>query len=113
VAQRPSVRWNESKQRWMAWVRFPDGSRRKVERVETVFQAIADNGYATSTIDHTWSYLNQACQFALRRRKIKTNPVADVLLPTARPPRQRKSFTIEQVQALLTVAIPKDPRPAL
>jgi hypothetical protein len=33
VAQRPSVRWNESKQRWMAWVRFPDGSRRKVERV--------------------------------------------------------------------------------
>jgi hypothetical protein len=34
VAQRPSVRWNESKQRWMAWVRFPDGSRRKVERVD-------------------------------------------------------------------------------
>jgi hypothetical protein len=34
VAQRPSVRWNEGKQRWMAWVRFPDGSRRKVERVD-------------------------------------------------------------------------------
>jgi len=33
VAQRPTVRWNEGKQRWMAWVRFPDGSRRKVERV--------------------------------------------------------------------------------
>jgi len=34
VAQRgPSVRWSESAQRWMAWVRFPDGSRRKVERV--------------------------------------------------------------------------------
>jgi hypothetical protein len=47
-----------------------------------------DNGYATSTIDHTWSYLNQACQYTLRQRKIKTNPVADVLLPTARPPRQ-------------------------
>jgi integrase len=205
VAQRPSVRWKEGKQRWMAWVRFPDGSRRKVERVdkaeaerdlnellalraeeaspgprrlrlatfdevidgwvaadcpkaavsknsrrarvkspntiatarylldghvrpeigglrvdrtrteriETVFQTMADNGYATSTIDHAWSYLNQACQYAARRRKIKTNPVADVLLPTARPPRQRKSFTIEQVQTLLTVAIPKDPRPAL
>jgi integrase len=36
-----------------------------------------------------------------------------VLLPTARPPRQRKSFTIAQVQTLLTVAISKDPRPAL
>ena len=34
TSRRPSVRWNESKQRWMAWVRFPDGSRRKVERVE-------------------------------------------------------------------------------
>jgi hypothetical protein len=33
-----------------------------------------DNGYATSTIDHAWSYLNQACQNALRHRKIKTNP---------------------------------------
>ena len=34
MAPRATVRWNESKQRWMAWVRFPDGSRRKVERVE-------------------------------------------------------------------------------
>ena len=34
VAQRPTVRWNEGSQRWMAWVRFPDGSRRKVERVD-------------------------------------------------------------------------------
>ncbi|MCP3913849.1 MAG: site-specific integrase [Actinomycetia bacterium] len=33
MAKRPTVRWNEGKQRWMAWVRFPDGSRRKVERV--------------------------------------------------------------------------------
>ena len=34
MAQRgPSVRWSESAQRWMAWVRFPDGSRRKVERI--------------------------------------------------------------------------------
>ena len=28
------MRWNERTRRWMAWVRFPDGSRRKVERVE-------------------------------------------------------------------------------
>ncbi|MCP3883009.1 MAG: hypothetical protein GY701_32115, partial [Sulfitobacter sp.] len=34
MAQRPTVRWNEGKQRWLAWVRFPDGSRRKVERVD-------------------------------------------------------------------------------
>ena len=33
VARAASVRWNESAQRWMAWVRFPDGSRRKVERI--------------------------------------------------------------------------------
>ena len=72
--------------------------RTRTERVETVFQAMADNGYATSTIDHAWSYLNQACLLALRHRKIKTNPVADVLLPQARAPRQRKSFTIEQVR---------------
>jgi hypothetical protein len=34
VVPRATVRWNEAKQRWMAWVRFPDGSRRKVERIE-------------------------------------------------------------------------------
>ena len=34
MGQRPTVRWNETAGRWMAWVRFPDGSRRKVERVE-------------------------------------------------------------------------------
>src|SRR5215207_2511731 len=34
MGQRPTVRWNEGNQRWMAWVRFPDGSRRKVERSE-------------------------------------------------------------------------------
>lgn len=34
MAKKPTVRWNEQKQRWMAWVRFPDGSRRKVERGE-------------------------------------------------------------------------------
>jgi integrase len=205
VAQRPSVRWNEGKQRWMAWVRFPDGSRRKVERVEKadaerdlnellarraeeaapdprrlrlatfndvmddwfdagcpkaavsknsrhartksentiatarylldghvrpvigglrvdrtrterverVFQRMDGDGYATSTIDHAWSYLNQACQHAVRRRKIKINPAADVLLPEARPPRQRKSLTVEQVRTLLTVAIRQDRRPAL
>jgi integrase len=202
---RPTVRWNEAKQRWMAWVTFPDGSRRKVERVEkndadtdlndllferataegasprrerlasfdqvldawvaagaprpptgkknrhakrkaentlikigylldghvrppigklkvdrtalarieSVFQDMDEAGYATSTIDHTWSYLNQACQFGIRQRLIKTNPVVDVLLPEARPAKERNSLTIEQVEPLLVVAIPADPRPAL
>lgn len=200
----PSVRWNESKQRWMAWVRFPDGSRRKVERasraeaerdldtllserdtarsprprrerlvtfnevldgwvaagcpnvavdkrsrrakpksentldkigylldghvrpplgnlrvertdterVAAVFHAMAEAGYATSTIDHTWSYLNQACVYGVRTGRITVNPAADVLLPAARPSRTRKSFTIDQVRKLLLEAIPTDPRPA-
>ena len=34
VARQATVQWNEGKQRWMAWLRFPDGSRRKVERVD-------------------------------------------------------------------------------
>lgn len=34
AGRKPSVRWSETAQRWMAWVRFPDGSRRKVERVD-------------------------------------------------------------------------------
>ena len=205
MAQRPTVRWNEAAGRWMAWVRFPDGSRRKVERVtkpdaqrdldellalraaaldpgprrqrlttfdevidewfaagcpnaapnarsrharvkspntvanarhllatgvrpavgklwvdrtsterlEGVFAGMAAKGYATSTIDRTWNYLNQACLHALRQRRIRTNPAADVLLPAARPPKARKSFSVEQVQALLTEAIPADPRPAM
>ncbi len=200
MARRPTVRWNEGKQRWMAWVRFPDGSRRKVERVEKVdaqadldalitlraqaqapdapkqrlasfadvieawfgdgcpnvapsrtsrharvklpntianarqllgtsvipvigplkvdrtttrrleelFESMVET-HATSTIDRNWNYLNQALQHGNRKRTIKTNPAADVLLP-AKP---RKSFTLEQAQTLLTEATPADPRPAM
>ena len=203
--RRPSVRWSESAQRWMAWVRFPDGSRRKVERVskadaqhdldellalrasaespgprrqrlvtfgevidawmaagcptaapssrgrhartkspntianirylldghvrpeignlwvdrttterlEAVFRKMAAAGYASSTIHHTWLYLNQACIHALRQRRTKQNPAADVLLPEARPPKTRKSFTIGQLERLLVDAIPQDARPAM
>ena len=205
MAQRPTMRWNECAQRRMAWVPFPDGSRRKVERVEksdaqrdldellalraqsldpgprrqrqltfnevidmwqeagcltvapssrtrharvkspntianarqllgtsvrpvighlwvdrtaterleALFAGMAEKGYATSTIDRTWGYLNQACQYAQRLRRIKTNPASDVLLPAARPAKMRKSFSIEQAQALLVDAIPADPRPAM
>ena len=205
MAKRPTVRWNEAAGRWMAWVRFPDGSRRKVERVdkadaqrdlddlvalraqsvdpgprreklasfaevieawfaegcpnvaptaksrharvkspntvanarqllgtsvlpaigplrvdrtsterlEELFAAMATKGYATSTIDRNWNYLNQACQHALRARRTKTNPAAGVLLPAVRPSTPRKSFTIEQAQRLLVDAIPADSRPAM
>lgn len=205
MASRPTVRWNEGKQRWMAWVRFPDGSRRKVERVEKadaeedlrelmalrarggdaaprrerlvsfgdvieawlaagcptpapskgarhakaksantienarslltthvvptlgalwvertqterveqVFRKMAEAGYATSTVDRTWLYLNQASQFAKRQRQIKTHPVQDVLLPEARPAKARKSLTIEQAARLLTDALPQDRNPAM
>lgn len=204
MARRPSVRWNEKSGRWMAWVRFPDGSRRKVERVdkadakrqldelllardqleapperdqgttfadvieawfeadcanvapnrrtrharekspntianarqllgtsvipeigklrvdrtsadrlEELFNSMADRGYATSTIDRNWNYLNQACQFGLKRRLIKTNPAADVLLPAVRPAKKRKSLSIEEAQQLLHHGIPADPRAAM
>ena len=204
MASKPTVRWNESAGRWMAWVRFADGSRRKVERVdkataqrdldelltlraqaleppprrqqaasfaqvidgwleagcpiaspvktsrharekspntianarylldghvrtaigrlwvdrtaparlEELFVGMASK-YSTSTVDRTWLYLNQACQWALRQRQIKTNPAADVLLPAARPAKARKSLTIKQAQALLVDAIPGSTRPAM
>ena len=176
MASAPSVRWNEKSGRWMAWVRFRDGSRKKVERVnkvdaqrdldallaqrelegvpsqrdraatfehvitawfaadcanvspnrrtrhatkksantianarqllgtsvipvigklrvdrtttqklEAVFNTMSDRGYATSTIDRNWNYLNQACEYGLRYRMIQTNPAANVLLPPVKP----------------------------
>ena len=205
MAPKPTVRWNEKAGRWMAWVRFPDGTRRKVERrekadaqrdldellalraqdlapepkrvkhatfaeviaawfeagcpnvaptsksrharvkspntianarqllgtsvlpvigklwvdrttterLEDLFNATADRGYATSTIDRNWNYLNQALQHGLRERRIRTNPAANVLLPAVRPGKTRKAFTIEQAERLLVEAIPADPRPAM
>jgi integrase len=205
MAPRATVKWNEKSQRWMAWVRFPDGTRRKVERVdrsdaeallnellalratgseptprrqrlptfgevidewlkagcpssaggtgvrhakqkspntianaecllathvrphigalwvdrtrtkrvEDVFARMAKAGYATSTIDRTWGYLNQSCQHGQRERRITTNPVADVLLPEIHAPKQRKSLTIDQVSQIIFTALPHDPRPAM
>ena len=89
--------------------------RTGLARIESVFQDMDmdEASYATSTIDHTWSYLNQACEFGIRQGLIKTNPVADVQLPEARPAKERNSLTIGQVEPLLVVAIPEDSRPAL
>ncbi|MBW3548977.1 MAG: site-specific integrase, partial [Actinobacteria bacterium] len=87
--------------------------RTSTERLEELFNGMVEKGYATSTIDRNWNYLNQACQHALRERRIKTNPAANVLLPAVRPSKPRKSFTIEQAQRLLVEAIPADSRPAM
>jgi integrase len=83
------------------------------DRLEELFKSMAAKGYATSTIDRTWGYLNQACEYGVRKRLIKTNPAADVMLPAVRPPKKRKSFTIDEAQRLLTDGIPSDPRPAM
>ena len=87
--------------------------RTTTARLEEVFVALASAGYATSTVDRTWLYLNQACQHGLRQRLIKTNPAADVLLPVARPAKPRKSLSIEQAQRLLVDAIPLSAQPAM
>ena len=87
--------------------------RTSTERLEKLFADMAERGYATSTIDRNWNYLNQALQHGLRHRTIKTNPAADVLLPEKRPSKPRKSLNVEQVQHLVVEAIPADPRPAM
>jgi integrase len=87
--------------------------RTTTERLEVLFQDMAERDYATSTIDRTWNDLNQACLHAQRARRIKTNPGADVLLPARRPSESRKSLTLEQAEKLITKGIPEDPRPAM
>ncbi len=87
--------------------------RTSTERLESVFSAMAAAGKSTSTIDRSWNYLNQACQYGLRQRLVKRNPAADVLLPARKPSKKRKSFTLEQAERLLTDAIPADTRPAM
>jgi integrase len=88
--------------------------RTSTVRLEELFRSMAARGLATSTIDHNWNYLNQALQFGVRQRRIKTNPAATVMLPERRPPtKTRKSFTIEEAERLLVQAIPADPRPAM
>jgi integrase len=74
---------------------------------------MGEAGYATSTVDLTWDYLNQACRHALRQQRIRRNPVQDVLLPEARPAKERKTLTIEQARRILFDAIPDDRNPAM
>ncbi|MBO0728156.1 MAG: site-specific integrase [Acidimicrobiaceae bacterium] len=87
--------------------------RTRTDRIERVFGRMGDAGYATSTIDHTWDYLNQACRYALRRQRVKRNPAQEVLLPEAVPAKERKTLTIEQAQRILMDAIPEDRNPAM
>jgi len=87
--------------------------RTSTQRLEHLFADMAAKAYATSTVDRTWHYLNQALQHGLRHRRITINPASGVLLPERRPSKPRKSFTIDQAQRLLTEAIPADARPAM
>ncbi len=87
--------------------------RTRTERIEKVFARMGDAGLATSTIDHTWDYLNQACRHAMRRQRIRTNPAQDALLPEARPPKERKTLTLDQARRILLDAIPEDRNPAM
>jgi len=86
--------------------------RTTTRRLEELFESMVAT-HATSTIDRNWNYLNQALQHGVRNRTIKTNPAADVLLPAKRPSKERKSLTLEQAQAIISEAIPADPRPAM
>jgi integrase len=86
--------------------------RTTTARLEGLFESMVAT-HATSTIDRNWNYLNQALQHGVRNRTIKTNPAAEVLLPAKRPSKPRRSLSLEQVQALITEAIPADPRPAM
>ena len=61
MASKPTVRWNESAGRWMAWVRFPDGARRKVERV--------DKAAAQRDLDELLSLRAQALEPPPRRQQ--------------------------------------------
>jgi integrase len=87
--------------------------RTTTERIEKLFAGMAKKKYATSTIDRTWGYLNQACEYAIRHHDIKTNPAHNALLPEARPPRPRKSLTLEQANRIIFEAIPNDAHPAM
>lgn len=205
MARKPTVRWSESAQRWMAWVRFPDGTRRKVERVskadaqqdlerllvaraesdepvagrkrlatfdevldawiaagcptaaptsrtrharekspntienarilmarhvrpaigkqwvdrtsaaklESLFRAMSAKGLSTSSVDRAWLYLNQCCAFGVKQGLTRSNPADGVLLPAAKPRKERKSLSIEQAQRLLVEGIPADSQPAM
>ena len=104
MAQRPSVRWNERNERWMAWVRFPDGSRRKVERT--------DKAEAQHDLDELLALRAQALDPGPRRQRSLTfSEVIDVWFeagcPNVAPSRKSRharvkaQATIENARQLL------------
>jgi integrase len=60
-----------------------------------------------------WDYLNQALRHALRRQRIRTNPVQDTLLSETRPLKERRTLTIQQARRILLDAVPEDRNPAM
>ena len=59
--------------------------RTQTARIEQLFAEMAEAGYATSTIDHTWDYLNQACGFALRQHRVQGQPGPGRAAPRTAP----------------------------
>lgn len=112
MAQRPSVRWNARNERWMAWVRFPDGSRRKVER--------ADKTDAQQDLDELLALRAQALDPGPRRQRSLTfNEVIDAWFeagcPNVAPSRKSRharvkaAATVENARQLLGANV----RPAI
>jgi len=96
----------------MAWVRFPDGSRRKVERL--------DKADAQRDLDELfpfglsrWSLVPAGPAGDVQRghRRLVRGRLSE--FPERRASKERKSFTINEAQRLLVDAIPADSRPGL
>ena len=138
MAQRPVVRWNAAVGRWMAWVRFPDGTRKKVERVEKAdaqrdldellsVRALGSTpvarGLAQVTFDEILDeWFAAGCPNVLptkasRHARVKSpNTIANArqLLGTSvRPVIGRQWVHRTTTERLMMEAIPVDPGPAM
>src|SRR3546814_20968901 len=112
MAQRPKVRWNQQRQRWMAWVRFPDGSRRKVER--------ADKIDAQSDLDALVELRMQSLDPGRRRdRSLTFNEIIDAWFeagcPNVSPPKTSRHARVKSAATLANANPPlrSNIRPAL
>lgn len=63
--------------------------------------ATAADTLAYDTIYHTWNHAANAIEFTKKRHRNKTNPVLDVQLPTARDPKERRSFQLDTLETII------------
>lgn len=81
--------------------------RTSTDTVEKVFEAMNEDGLSTSSIYRTWWHLNNALAWAVKRRRIKTNPAVEVMLPEAKKGRVVKSLTLDAAR-ILFAALPNE-----